>query len=245
MTRIVGHMVVRNELQRYLPDTLGWLQKEITPEVVVYDDQSDDGTFEFLEASSVTAIARRPDNVPSFAENESGFRRAAWEFLESAVRPKIGDWILVIDADEFLVLDHRGQLLDRIETTIDACLASGYRAVNFTVREVFGIDGISPMIRKDQYWDRIRACRLVRWGPDAQFLPVPEGGGSVPNNWQNWRFYAEDLSLLHYGYAREQDRQAKFDRYRTSPFGGHNPTHIASILRPGKLVPWTGQRPVL
>lgn len=243
MVRIVGHMVVRNELHRYLPRTLDWLSREITSEIAVYDDQSDDGTWEFLESSGLAAVARRRDDVPSFQETESSVRRAAWEFMERAVQPQAGDWILALDADEFLVADQPGQLIEQINHAIEACLAEGFRAINLTVREVFGYDGSTPLIRTDQYWDQIRACRLVQWDHGGQFLPVPEGGGSVPNNWQNWRFYATGLSLLHYGYAREQDRQAKFDRYRTSPFGGHNPTHIASILRPGRLVPWTGQTP--
>lgn len=241
MRRIIGHMVTRNELDRYLNQTLAWLQDELVDDVVVYDDQSDDGTWEYLEAQDVQA-ARRPDHVPSFLDDESRFRHAAWQAMEAAAHPIEGDWILCVDADEFLVTEDGERVADELDDTLSHCRSAGRLAVNFNVREVFGFDDDTFLVRKDAYWGGITACRLVRWRPGATFEACPQGGGSVPNAWSDWRFIARNLSLLHLGYARVEDRQTKYDRYIGGR--GHNPTHIASILRPGRLVAWTGTEPV-
>lgn len=241
MTRIIGHMVTRNEYGRYLQQSLLWLMERVD-EVVVYDDQSDDGTLEYLRATGV-AVARRPDEVPSFLEDESRFRQAAWRFLESTAWPGGADWILSVDADEFLVTDDAAETVnDALNQAIACAQAESCLAVNFNVREVFGYDRCTPLVRKDAYWGGITACRLVRWRQGATFTPCPEGGGSVPTSWMDWRHMASNLSLLHLGYARAGDRQSKHDRYVG---GRHNPTHIASILRPGVLAPWAGMQPPL
>lgn len=234
-TRIIGHMVTRNELARYLPATLRWLQ-EITDTQYIYDDLSDDGTFEHLLHVNVPA-GRRNIEDRSFVQDESAFRAHAWQMMEERHSLNVNDWILCVDADEMVTAtdpaDTREVLTEVIERHMDA------GAVTLPVNEVFGFDDDhTPLLRTDGYWGQIQACRLVRWRTARHFPSRAQGGGSVPADWAQRSQFDHDLFIVHLGYARESDRYAKHARYSTTT--GHNPRHVASILEPPTLTRWTG-----
>lgn len=238
---LIGHMVVRNEMGRYLPDTLAWLAELADGRLLVYDDQSTDGTAGYVSSEMRLPLAIRSDDTPSFSEDESAFREAAWRVLEQAYWPTTDDWILSIDADEFLVTNHPGGTSVHVSELI-ADATDNATAVTFPVAEVFGeSDEKWPLLRTDGYWDRIQACRLVKWRPGGTFHPRREGGGSVPSAWPKPNTTNQDLSILHYGYTTPEDRAAKHLRYRYG--AGHNPVHIASIQRQPRLTKWTGMAP--
>jgi hypothetical protein len=79
--RIIGHMVIRNELGRSITTTLPCLKEICNGAVAVYDDQSTDGTDIYVKSLDI-ACARREDVIPAFREHESHFRWAAWRFME-------------------------------------------------------------------------------------------------------------------------------------------------------------------
>lgn len=236
--RLIGHMVTRNEMGRYLPQTLGWLADITDGNVLVYDDQSTDGTVAYVNQQRLP-LAIRADTTPSFREDESAFRRAAWRVLEQAYLLTTDDWILCIDADEFLVSESSTDPEEFREQLEEAMTGS---AVTFRVREVFGHDGAGwPLIRSDGYWGSILAARLMRWRPGGHFATQRQGGGSVPSNWPKATRINDDLAILHYGYARAEDRQERYTRYAGTL--GHNPAHIASITRQPLLRTWKGMAP--
>lgn len=238
---LIGHMVVRNEMGRYLPETLGWLAELTGGRLLVYDDQSTDDTARFVSSECRLPLVVRSDATPSFAEDESAFREAAWRMLEQAFRPTPDDWVLTLDADEFLVTNQPGGTSADVNEFIEQA-TEGTTAVTFTVAEVFGLDDTGwPMLRSDGYWDSIHACRLVKWRPGGTFHPRREGGGSVPSSWPKPNVKNRDLSILHYGYTTPEDRQAKYLRYRYG--GGHNRVHIDSIQRTPQLRKWPGMAP--
>lgn len=237
-TRIIGHMVTRNEMGRYLAGTTRWLQ-EITDVQYVYDDRSIDGTFGFVQRAA-TPVGLRSQGDPSFEDDESAFRANAWRAMEMHHAPTPNDWILCVDADEFFVAPRpdatREALTDLVQRHHDA------GAVTFPVHEVFGFDDDhTPLLRVDGYWGQIEACRLVRWRPHAEFAPRVQGGGSVPAGWAA-SAATDDVAIMHLGYARATDRTTKHARY--SKTAGHNPRHVSSILEPPKLVRWEGMRMV-
>lgn len=237
---LIGHMVVRNEKDRYLRQSLAWLAELTDGRLLVYDDQSTDGTAEYVYRDLRLPLVQRSDTTPSFAADESAFRSAGWQALETAFEPTTEDWILVIDADEFLVTTQpdgtSADVAQLIEEETD-----GATSVTFPVAEIFGLDDDWPLIRADGYWPDIKACRLVRWRPGATFRPRKEGGGSVPSNWPKPRTTSSVLTILHYGYATAKDRATKFERYHGSD--GHNPLHVRSIRTKPTLVRWRGMSP--
>lgn len=237
-TRILGHLVTHNELDRYLPAAIDWLEAIVDGPIVAYDDQSSDGTYEYLKNRGVLAF-RRPNSTPSFAEDESAFRGAAWRYLEGCVSPRRSDWILCVDADEFLVVsDPAASVREALTDTVQRALDQHIEAVAMPVLEVFDYSTGIAQYRVDGFWGEIEACRLVRWRPEGVFAPRIEGGGSVPTAWIDWRYRDDDLALMHLGYATEADRRARYERYRAGQ--GHNLRHIESILQTPVLKPWHG-----
>lgn len=228
-------MVTHTEMGRYLEYALTWLRHITDDFVYVHDDRSSDGTAEYIEECGVPLSVRSTYSM-SFAENESILRGSAWHHMEAHFNPTPSDWILCVDADEFVVAHQPGDTHDTLTDVIER--ANQYGAVTLPVREVFGFHGEVPLLRVDGYWGEIVARRLVRWRPGAQFHDRTQGGGSLPTGWSDKHCETDDLSLLHLGYAREEDRRAKHARYSSTV--GHNPRHVASILEAPSLVPWPG-----
>lgn len=131
-------------------------------------------------------------------------------------------WVVCVDADEFFTEDLKP-------------LAAGM-SKSFKVREVFDVRDGHPMVRIDGYWDRITAPRMARWTPEAEFPDLHLGCGSLPEAIAGGNFELVDHpQILHFGYAREQDRREKYIRYSTHR--GHNVKHVRSILNHGHLRP--------
>lgn len=197
--------------------------------VAIYDDRSEDDTVD-LAKSLGAVVGVRPVGAKAFLEDESRFREDGWRFFERALRPAEGDWVLLVDADEIVVGPKNIQQNTQRADTL------GVSGLSVAIQEVFGWgpDRI-PLVRVDGFWGQISGIRLVRYQPHGVFASSSLGGGSAPT-YALGRAKAVDVSLLHYGYANEVDRLTKHSRY--SGRVGHNPSHIESILRPGKLVPW-------
>lgn len=171
--------------------------------------------------------------------HEGRFREAAWRAFEAALKPEPGDFVLAIDADEFLVC-----LADELDSVRQACLqASEDGAIGIMLRipEVFDLerDGARPSIRLDGYWARIEGVRLFEWQPDGHFADRSLGCGSAPLYVSKGPINSiEGMWLLHYGYAELGDREEKYQRYSVMP--GHSPAHVASIVEPPVLQMWDG-----
>lgn len=222
--RLIGHMVVRNEIDRWITATAPALLARCDV-VVAHDDGSVDGTPEYLEDIGVL-VTRDPRFV--FRDDESACRGAGWRSMEEVANPQIGDRIVCVDADEILVGE------DELPETS--------QAYALPVDEVFSFDTDGhPLVRTDGYWGHIQAVRLVQWRPGGTFHPRREGGGSVPSAWAAGAVATKRLRILHLGYARMTDRFLKYERYSTTM--AHNPTHVMSILEPPILKRWPGEMP--
>lgn len=229
MTRIVGHLCVRNEADRYLKEVLDW-HSQILDEIFVFDDQSDDDTA--AVASDFATVEVRTTGS-GFMEDESAFREQAWTQMEAVMGLEVGDWILCLDADEFFVAT---SATERKE--LDWALRDlGETSVDLRIDEVFDVRDGLPYRRTDGFWGDIHGTRLVKYMPKGHFQQRPMGGGSIPTyGYANvWDARNEDFGILHYGYARPEDRQAKYDRYSNK--AGHSSVHIESILQPPTLEP--------
>src|SRR5690349_11741431 len=95
-----AYMVVKDEGDRFFREAIDSLRDQVDG-LFVYDDQSTDDTVDILRELKVPHIVRA-SNAPSFLENESLFREQAWQRMESMFSPRLGDWIMTLDADEQL-----------------------------------------------------------------------------------------------------------------------------------------------
>jgi hypothetical protein len=242
-TRVIAHMVVRNELNRYLRASIPWLRRVVGEYLHVHDDLSDDGTYEYLLDEGV-AVTQRAPTEPSFLDHEGRFRQAAWRAMERTFSPRDRDWILCLDADELLLCSqprHESELRTVLDMEIRQTVAEGMSAIQLHVAEFFGFDdnGV-PQVRTDGLWGQIEGIRLVRWRPNGHLLDREESSGSVPNAWTAPARPVEDLAIGHFGYARPTDVAAKYERYKACR--GHARDHIESIRAEPRLTPWLGQR---
>lgn len=231
---VYGLMVVRNETGRYLAASVAWLNG-IVDGTLVFDDQSTDDTAEIARAAGAI-VKFRPYDRPSFLENESKCREDAWRTLGMQFAPTEDDWVLSVDADEFMLSHTGGDARVPMRAAIDCALSEGVECVDFPVAEVFDMLGPRPMVRTDGEWGKIRAARLCRWQNPPVFTDTPLAGGSLPKR-AGLPLRVNDPVLLHAGYRRLEDRHAKHRRY--TEHRGHGAAHVNSILKVGIFEPWS------
>jgi len=210
--------------------------------VFFYDDQSDDETTPYIASTVMNCSgAYRPDDVPSFKENEGAFRGAAWSAFEEIVVPQLGDWICVVDCDEVLVGDESANPSE-IRTVLERVIhaAGSMVAVDLAIPEVFGYDTDGcPLIRTDGFWGAIHAPRLFAYRPGGQYFQGDFGVPAVPNYVMGGRWFStEAIWLMHYGYASVDDQAAKYERY--TGHNGHSNAHVESIIGQMNVRRWEG-----
>jgi len=236
---IVGHMVMRNEADRYLQASL-WQLSKFCDEVIVVDDQSDDDSVKIAKDLGCKVIVR-PDEVLSFLQDETYFRSYAWWAMSQELKLSNKDWIIALDADEY-IYGGTGVILD----------AKDYNSISVPIREVWDWDWYLAKIRVDGFWDSNSHNRIVRYNSSYRFENSGSGNGSVPTGQYKTKFLDKDntgLGILHFGYATQEDRQAKYERYTSMKNHGHNEKHIQSIMQNptldslgGKLDFWRGTK---
>jgi hypothetical protein len=142
------------------------------------------------------------------------------------------DWILTIDADEIFEDAFASHVRELIQAPVDAYYFRLYDFWN------------EAQYRDDQYWSAHRSYRpfLVRntcgagsWRETAQHC------GRFPVQVSNLKYLLSDLRLRHYGWAKPEDRAAKYSRYmQLDPNGVYGwKEQYESILDPNpNLVAW-------
>ncbi|MBE5961646.1 MAG: glycosyltransferase [Lachnospiraceae bacterium] len=195
-------MIVRNESGRYLDEALRKLRTCID-EAVIIDDASTDDTIEIvkrgLEGIPLTLI----QNKESMFYNECKLRKMQWK----AVIDTNPDWILNLDADEIFedafYEQVRGMLTD---PDCDLYL--------FPLYDMW--DEIH--YREDEYWSAHQNYYpfLMRYQRYYQYSwkETPQHCGRYPYSILNMPRRLSTLRLKHYGWAREEDRNKKYIRYR-------------------------------
>lgn len=237
--KIFGLLCVRNETTRWLDETLRW-NSQFLDEIFVYDDQSTDDTVALARLHGCAVVVRDDWDFP-FLEDEGRFRQAGYEAFEMYSGVEKGDWVLALDADEFLVADDDER--DALEHLAAVASAGGSSATSFKVLEAFALEGATPLIRTDGFWDNIEALRFFEYHEGGRIPRRRLGCGSVPHN-VSPNGVASNARILHYGYVRPEDRRVKHERYRSIVNNGHSSKHIDSIITPAALVPYRGKVPV-
>lgn len=210
--RIVGTMLVGNEKGRYLEESLAWLAPRVD-RLVILDDHSTDGTLDILRAFQKA----HPDKVvlyrnprPLFVEDES-MTREHLHFLALKENPR---FIMPIDADE--------ELSRRFDEDI-AKLKSLGGSFNFPIVHLWGD---RKTRRIDGQWGTQGNIRFyeVRWDKKQNFYASPIHCGSAPVYAYLEKKDFNAIALIHKGWMRIEDFEAKKERYKKlDPNGYHEP----------------------
>lgn len=223
----------RNEASRYLQSCLTDLTSYCDG-VIIADDDSEDDTVNvacdvFSAYKGISAVYPKPTKIPGLMEHEGQFRKWVLETAVGAFEPRsLIDWLLVIDADEFLrPIEPDLHVETVLRNRIDS-LHKSFMGIEMGRDELWQLD--PPVARNDKLWGTITNIRMFRYDAGREIAPYQTqlACGSVPP-WATWSAYRTGtLRVVHAGYADPLDRSDKHKRY--DGLSGHHPDHIASIL---------------
>lgn len=223
MPKLIAQMIARNEEGRYLEEVLGDLREKVD-EIVFTDDASTDNTP--LIAEKYGAHVYRM-TFPTFTIDEGKLRQAAWENLDKHAEKD--DWILAIDADEkFFPTPDLPKWLAQ----------DRYHVLGVTFYHMWNEYGY----RMDKAWKPTISSRLFRYREGGTFKDRRLACGSEPSYVLSWirqgRFNPRTrFRMQHLGYMRDEDKQAKYERYMDLDKGDfHSLSHIKSIVDENPVV---------
>lgn len=245
MTRIVGHLVMKNEADNFLQSCLEW-NSQWFDELHVFDDRSTDNSIE-IAASYTKNIRVRKDYEPSFLDNEGKFRQLAWESLGETCNMTEDDWVFAFDADEFLCdsfKQHNG--LVTLKVLRDYLIGTNYLSTSFVHPELWDISGAVPLCRVDGYWKGDRVIRMCRWKDKLNKKDKFKDGfacGSVPRYANKACEKIHFCNIVHFGHVSKEQTLKKYDIYSKQQKHAHNEKHLASFKTKPELVEYNGSMP--
>jgi len=228
--KLIAQMVGRNEAGRFLPDVLEHM-KSFVDVIVFNDDASTDDTPEIARSAGAHVYLA---DEQRFNVNEGQLRQWAWNNLSK--HAEVGDWILAIDCDEKLWMKSSVKSLDSLLKQPD------YDVISIDFYHMWS----ETQYRSDKLWAPHPSSRLFKYYLGGRFHDRKLACGSEPlyvRTLINRRRYLRDSGLMmqHLGYVRDEDKQAKWERYMTLDGGDfHAKKHIESIIDPNPtLVDWS------
>ncbi len=222
--RIIAHMVVGpGEADRYLEQVLDRVQTWADALFVGIDPVAgpDEVGLAQAYADAWTVMHR------TWEDHEGFFRQEAWFHMEHALMPEHDDFIVLIDADEVV---HEYQMVRQAAKDYPG------QRLAFTFHEMWSEDHY----RVDGHWKPYDAWVMIPYRKGAAFRDRALACGREPSYAHLVPKVGSPIArMLHYGYARSEDRQAKYERYMKLDGGQyHNPNHLKSILMTPSLEPW-------
>lgn len=237
--KLVSMSIVHNEVDRYLPLWLPHLL-DFVDEVRIIDDGSTDSTSDFLQQAALEEPRVQVERLPvcQMFEHEGRARNLLLDFAMVG-RPTV---LLAIDADEFVTdpqaVRHAAEQELPNVWTLD-------------MEEVWKADPSNLYTRQDGGWGthkvpimfRVPRQRVRRqWAIRDKQLACGREPVAVRQHFR--KAVATGSSVLHFGWLREAERKARYDRYVEKDGGRfHASAHLHSIMFPDRQVrlkrrPW-------
>jgi glycosyltransferase involved in cell wall biosynthesis len=203
---LIGCSLVKNEEGRYLERVLEQMAK-VCDKIIVLDDCSTDDTPEICKAYGAEVF---PSIQSYWGTNELKQRKLLWELATHEA--DFGDWVLCLDADE--TFDKPELLRDYIKKAD----AAGCNSLAFPLYDMWS----ETHYRDDNFWQGHNGVWpfCVKYeDTDCFWKETPLHCGRFPINAGN-KIAMCPIKIQHWGWAKPEDRQAKYDRYmRTDPGG--------------------------
>lgn len=221
---LIATSIVRNEADRYLAS---WLENVRTyaDRHVILDDASDDTTVALIQAraSRDPGLVLEVATESLFAQHEQRLRARLWELTRTVARA--GDWIVVVDADDFYereLRDRKAKILARPELLVRC------RYLDMWDEGHYRVDGhwSSMIYRMFRFQDQ-------PFGPTRDGLnesPLPEYVRRVPERNLRSEIYRSSIRCIHKGWLRDSDKRRKSDFYLAHLQREFDRTHVQSVL---------------
>lgn len=245
---MVGHMklaaslIIRNELGRYLQPCVASLL-EFCDEVRVLDDGSTDGWVEAMTgvwgADGGRVVTTRHKVEDRDRHDDFHLHAAARNRLLEFTLDGHPDWVLELDADEFV---SDGAAIRA------AAESASTDVLSLEIAEIWNASETALSVREDGGWRPHEIGCL--WRADSfrrQPLKITDRGhatGRVPDQVHLVKSRPTGASLFHFGWTNRAERAERFKRYDVGDAGKfHAASHIASIMWPDEKVrladrPW-------
>ncbi|MDD2400602.1 MAG: glycosyltransferase family 2 protein [Clostridia bacterium] len=226
MPKITAMMIVRNEAHRYLERCLTSLL-DFVDEIIILDDASTDTTPDICLSCPIVKLYRRKSSL--FLTNEAQLRQELW-FYTTDNKP---EWILAIDADEFLETKKLHEFPYLIQQKY-------FQAISFRLFDCWGsekyyrVDGIwSPWLRGFSIYAVKYQPQLTSTWPKLNFHC-----GRLPLSYRQLPHLESELRIKHLGWANPIDIQTKYERAidRDPTFKYMSREHYESILYPPEKI---------
>lgn len=227
MPKLTVMMIVRNEADRYLKRCLASLQ-EFADNIIILDDASEDDTPGICRSYPGVKLYSQAHSL--FLTDESELRRKLWDYtLEN--KP---EWILALDADEFLEESFVKELPFLLKQ-------KGFKAIGFRLFDCWGdednfrVDGIwNP-------WLRGFSVYLVKYQPQLESVwpGLKFHCGRLPLAYRQLPYYESEIRIKHLGWSNPSDIKAKYERaVRQDPTNQYmRREHYESIIcSPDKII---------
>jgi len=200
MPKLTAMMVVRNEAERYLQRCLQSLT-ELADEIIILDDASTDSTPDICRSFPTVRLHERKHSI--FLQDEAVLRRELWE-RTIASNP---EWILAIDADEFLESRAVKELPYLLKQKY-------YSAISFRLFDCWASE---DYYRTDGFWNpwlRGFIIYVVKYQPglSSEWPPLKFHCGRFPLSYRKQPHLESDLRIKHLGWAKQEEIQAKYQR---------------------------------
>lgn len=228
--RITLAMIMRNEADNYLEPMLKSVREYITDAVII-DDQSDDQSVALCEKLLEGIPLKLIKNTQSLFSNEHLLRKQLWD---ETVKTD-PDWILLLDAGEIFEERFKEKVKELIAN--DEIDVYYFRLYDFWDENHY---------RADHLWRAHEFFRpfLIRYHPESiyTFKQSAQHCGRMPLVIYQWRNLAiSDLRLKHYGWAKKENRERKYERYlKLDPQGtcGSMAQYLSILDENPSLIEW-------
>lgn len=193
-------MIVKNEENRYLKQVLESAVKYID-EAVIIDDNSEDNTIKICEEILCSIPTLIIKNKKTLFHQEALLRKLQWD---ETIKTN-PEWILFLDADEIFEED--------FENVVTELLQSDNYLFSFRLYDFWDMNHY----REDSIWCAHKVYRpfLLKYCIDFEyeFSESNQHCGRMPKNVFRLKNALSEYRVKHYGWAKEEDRMKKYNRY--------------------------------
>lgn len=228
--RLTLSMVVKNEEHKFLKDVL-LSAKEYITDAVIIDDGSEDNTVKLCKEILYPLPLHLVENKESSFHTEWHLREQQW-METTSTNP---DWILSLDADEIFE--------DKFKDNVNGMINQNkYEMYLFRLYDFWDANHY----REDKFWSAHNSYRpfLIKYKKDFDytFKKTDQHCGRLPQNIWKFPYKMSPYRLKHYGWATEEIRKQKFDRYMKLDSEGKNgmlAQYLSILDKNPNLIEWT------